>query len=201
MDTDKTPPRQRKQASKNKPNYKWIGTIFGTTVVISATFSFVSNEILGQTGTAISFLVLLAIIFVGIIFDIVGVAVTASNEQPFHSMAARKVPEAVFALRLLRKADRVSSFCNDVIGDICGIISGTASAAIAAGILKEPSPSENLVINLLLSALVAGLTVGGKAFGKHFAMHYSIFIVHRVAKILYGLSKFGERFKKLFSRR
>lgn len=201
MDTDKTPPRQKKQASKNRPNYKWLGTIFGSTVVISATFSFVSNEILGQTGTAVSFLVLLAIIFVGIIFDIIGVAVTASNEQPFHSMAAHKVPEAVFALRLLRKADRVSSFCNDVIGDICGIISGTASAIIAASILRQPASTEKLMVNLLLSALVAGLTVGGKAFGKHFAMNYNISIVHHVAKVLYGLSKFGERVKKLFSRR
>ncbi|MFQ8767640.1 MAG: hypothetical protein ACLR8U_14850 [Oscillospiraceae bacterium] len=43
-------------------------------------------------------------------FDIIGVAVTAADEKPFHSMASRKVPEAGEALKLIRNAGRVSSF-------------------------------------------------------------------------------------------
>ena len=58
-------------------------------------------------------------------------AVATANEKPFHSMASRKVPGALEAIRLLRNAERVSSICNDVVGDICGVVSGSASATIA----------------------------------------------------------------------
>ena len=66
----------------------------------------------------------------GILFDIIGVAVTAADPRPFHSMAAHKEPGAKEALMLLRNAGRVSSVCNDVVGDICGIVSGTTTAVI-----------------------------------------------------------------------
>ena len=72
-----------------------------------------------------AFLILLVIVMVGIIFDIIGVAVTSADEKPFHSMAARKVPGSQEAIKLLRNAERVSSICNDVVGDICGVVSGT----------------------------------------------------------------------------
>ena len=118
-----------------KPDWKWITMIFGTTVGISATMSLVSGELLSKGGMAVSFIVLLAIVMIGIVFDILGVAVTAAGEKSFHSMAAKKVPEAIVAIKLLRRAERVSSFCNDVVGDICGVISGSASAVIAARVV------------------------------------------------------------------
>lgn len=37
-----------------------------------------------------------------------------------------KLEEQMLRLNLKKNADKVSSFCNDVIGDICGIISGAA---------------------------------------------------------------------------
>ena len=69
-----------------------------------------------------AFIVLLLIVFLGILFDIIGVAVMSANEKPFHSMAAKKLPGAVEAMKLLRSAEKVSSFCNDVVGDICGVV-------------------------------------------------------------------------------
>ena len=120
---------------------RWVVTIFIVTIIISATISFASTNLLEISPTFLKFLVLLVIIFVGIIFDIVGVAVTSADEKPFHSMAARKVPGAQECIMLLRNASRVSSICNDVIGDICGVISGSASAAIAAVIITNYSGS------------------------------------------------------------
>ena len=71
-------------------------------------------------------------------------------------MASRKVPEAEDALRLIRNAGRVSSFCNDVIGDICGVISGSAAAVISARVLLLSKSGSEIFITLLLSAVVSG---------------------------------------------
>ena len=114
---------KKKKAGKTaKPDFKWIALIFLTTVLISALMSFVSSNLLEGAGLALSFVILICIVLTGILFDIIGVAVTAADEVPFHAMASRKVPEAEDALRLIRNAGKVSSFCNDVIGDICGVI-------------------------------------------------------------------------------
>lgn len=135
----------------------------------------------------IAFFILLAIVLIGILFDIVGVAVTSADEKPFHSMAARKVPGAQESIRLLRSAEKVSSICNDVVGDICGVVSGSASATIAAQILKNFTFTWPQIVTLLMSSLVAGLTVGGKAIGKGIAISSCTKIVHGVGKMIYGL--------------
>ena len=185
-------------ASKKERNktIRWVITIFFVTIFISGTISFVSDEIMERSGILVAFLILLAIVLVGIIFDVVGVAVTSADEKPFHSMAARKVPGAQEAIKLLRNAERVSSICNDVIGDICGVVSGSASATIAVQVLQNFEFSFPEMISLLMSALVAGLTVGGKAIGKTFAINSCTKIVSVVGTISYYLSQLSELFQK-----
>lgn len=175
---------------------RWVVTIFFTTILISGTISLLSDEIMARSGMAVAFLILLFIILIGIIFDIIGVAVTSADEKPFHSMAARKVPGAQEAIRLLRNAERVSSICNDVIGDICGVVSGSASATIAAQVLAKFDFTWPMVVSLVMSALVAGLTVGGKAIGKTFAMNSCTTIVHTAGKIVYFLRHIPDVFRK-----
>ena len=177
--------KKKKAGKKTGPDYKWIVLIFLSTMFISAVMSFVSSNLLEGSTLVVSFFIIVCIIFIGIVFDIIGVAVTAADEAPFHSMASRKIPEAVDALRLIRNAERVSSFCNDVIGDICGVISGSASAVIAVRVLLLRPGSKEAVLNLILSALVAGLTVGGKAFGKTIALQSSIQVVRVAARVLH----------------
>ena len=164
---------------------RWVVTIFLVTIFISGAISVVSDEIMASSGMAVAFMILLAIVLLGIIFDIIGVAVTSADEKPFHSMAARKVPGAQEAIRLLRNAERVSSICNDVVGDICGVVSGSASATIAAQILSNFVFSWPRMISLIMSALVAGLTVGGKAIGKTFAINSCTAIISFVGRIIY----------------
>ena len=176
------PASRRKERNKA---IRWFLTIFLVTIVISATISFISEEIMSVSGMAVAFVILLSIILVGILFDIIGVAVTSADERPFHSMAARKVPGAREAIGLLRSAEKVSSICNDVVGDICGVVSGSASATIAAQILAKFEFTWPMVVSLVMSALVAGLTVGGKAIGKTFAINSSTAIVYTVGKALH----------------
>ena len=173
---------------------RWVVTIFLVTIVISGTISFISDEIMSRSGIVSAFLILLAIILVGIIFDIIGMAVATADEKPFHSMAARKVPGAQAAIRLLRNAERVSSICNDVVGDICGVVSGSASATIAVLILQSMEFGWPRLISLLMSAFCAGLTVGGKAIGKTFAVNSATEIVHAVGKLIYWMQHIPEFF-------
>ena len=191
------PAAARKERNKT---IRWVVTIFFVTILVSGIISLVSDAVMSVSGIVVAFLILMFIILVGIVFDIIGVAVTSADEKPFHSMAARKVPGAQNAIKLLRNAERVSSICNDVVGDICGVVSGSASATIAAQVLAQTSFFWPQLITLLMSALVAGFTVGGKAIGKTFAVNSSTSIVSFVGKVLYTLQgiprSFGKKKKK-----
>ena len=185
MHTNDPEPRSKKKQKKNKKhsNVRWIVTIFFVAVLISSAISFLSSSVMEDAGIVEAFVVLLLIVLIGILFDIVGVAVMSAGEKPFHSMAAKKVPGAAEALMLLRNAEKVSSFCNDVVGDICGVVSGSASAVIAVKALSNLN--SDAVGQLIMSALVAGITIAGKALGKNIAMRRSTQIVHLVSKPIY----------------
>ena len=188
------------QKRERQKTIRWVVTIFLVTIVVSGAISLLSDLIMSGSSMPVAFLILLVIIFIGIVFDVIGMAVASADEKPFHSMAARKVPGAQEAIRLLRNAERVSSICNDVVGDICGVVSGAASATIAAQILSKFEFTWPQIVSLLMSALAAGLTVGGKAVGKGFAVSSCTQIVHGVGKLLYSLRLFrkdaGKKNKK-----
>lgn len=158
--------------------------VFFLSIAISAVLSLLSSEVLESAGLILACGVLAFFILLGIAFDIVGVAVTASDERPFHSMAARKVPGAREALRLIRRANQVSSFCNDVVGDICGIVSGTTAAVIVTR-LQEAFDLRNVLVSVAVTAVISGLTIGGKALGKTFAIQRSTKVVYWAGRFLH----------------
>lgn len=190
--------KQDPAAAKKARNktIKWVITIFLVTILVSGTISLVSDVVMEGSSIPVAFLILFLIILVGIIFDIIGMAVATADEKPFHSMAARKVPGAQESIRLLRNAERVSSICNDVVGDICGVVSGSASATIAVQVISNFDFSWPQIVSLVMSSLAAGLTVGGKAIGKTFAVNSCTEIVHGVGKIIYTLRHFPDLFRK-----
>ena len=175
---------------------RWVVTVFFTTLVVSGLISLVSDEVMASSSLPVAFGILLFIVLLGIVFDIIGMAVASADEKPFHSMAARKVPGAQEAIRLLRNAERVSSICNDVVGDICGVVSGSASATIAALILTHVDTAWPRGVSLVMSSLVAGLTVGGKAIGKTFAVSSCTQIVHMVGRILSAWNRLKKKKSK-----
>ena len=175
---------------------RWVVTVFFTTLVVSGLIGLVSDEVMASSSLPVAFGILLFIVLLGIVFDIIGMAVASADEKPFHSMAARKVPGAQEAIRLLRNAERVSSICNDVVGDICGVVSGSASATIAALILTHVDTAWPRGISLVMSSLVAGLTVGGKAIGKTFAVSSCTQIVHMVGRILSAWNRLKKKKSK-----
>lgn len=171
---------------KKKNNWPLIVTILA--FFISLLFSFISESIMPKVGIIIGIIILILFILIGIIFDMIGVAVTSSNEEPLHAMSSKKIKGAKKAVSFKKNADKVSSFCNDVIGDICGIISGSASVTVAIGL----SNRFNLNLfwtSLIVTALIAALTIGGKAFCKKIALLNSHKIVYMTAKIISKLEK------------
>lgn len=181
---------------ESKKTIRWVITIFVITLFVSGAISLLSEELLSHSGMVAAFIILFVIVLLGIVFDVVGVAVTSADERPFHSMAARKVPGAQEAISLLRNAERVGSICNDVVGDICGVISGSASAVIASKILAHFTFSWPNVVSLVMSALVAATTVGGKAIGKTYAIKSCTVIVHQAGRLIAAWRGFWGLFRK-----
>ena len=179
---------RRKKEKKSLIEFKWVGIITALAFIISLIFSAVSQAIIPNVQVVVSIIVVLAIVFVGIIFDMVGVAVTVADIKVFNAMASKKVKGAKVALKLIKNAPKVSSICNDVIGDICGIISGSGGAAIAAIIVIKLG-TESILPALLISALIAALTIGGKALGKGVAVAKANFIIDKFSKVLSIFSK------------
>jgi Mg2+/Co2+ transporter CorB len=179
--------KKPKMPANNTSRDKDAGWVIFTTVIsfiLAVVLLYLSEKVLHATGVVIAGIVVLIIIFIGIVFDTVGTAVATANEIPFHAMAARKHGTAKHSILLIRNANRVANFCNDIIGDVCGIISGAASTIIIIKIGGAATAGTTTLAALLVGGLVVSLTVGGKAIGKTISLKYSNAIVHAVSGIL-----------------
>ena len=178
--------------SKKKGNTKWVVTAFLLSFFITMLLSAAtSDQVLDLIPIFAAALMLIAIISLGIVFDIIGLAVATAEIAPFNSMAARKLKAGQKAVWLINNAEKVSSFCNDIIGDIAGIVSGATGAAIAGNLFFSPKfPTETaFFLTLALTSLISAVTVGGKAVGKTIALKHSTGIVTFAAKVLCGFRK------------
>ena len=168
---------------KTKTKLRWLVTVVLTSVSASMAFTIASSQVLGRAGYATAFVALAVFIMIGIVFDTIGVAVTAAKEAPFHSMAAHRERGAAESLRLIKNADKTASICNDVVGDVTGIVSGSTAALIATKLIDKLGAG-SILIQLLISGVVAGLIIGGKAAGKTLALNKSTVIVLSVGKLI-----------------
>ena len=171
--------RKQKKTEKTPSHARWVIRVFLIAVALSAAMS----ALLEDAGYVVATLILLLFIALGILFDIIGVAVTAANPKPFNSMAAHRVKGAKEALYLIRNAEKVASFCNDVVGDICGIVSGSTATVIVV-LLQNSFGWRSIVVSTVVTALISGLTIGGKAIGKKIAMKKSKDVIYLTAKVL-----------------
>lgn len=169
------------EKKKNKP-LNWVIIITVLSFLISLVFSFTSEVLISKIGFFIGLVVLVFFVSLGVIFDMIGVAVTASKEKALYSMASKKVYGSKLAIKLKKNAPKVSSFCNDVIGDICGIMSGSAGVTMVLSIANMTD--KNLWITLLVTSLIASITIGGKALGKTYALKNATKIHIKTAKFL-----------------
>ena len=166
---------------KDLIDYSWILKIVISSFIISVIFTLISKTAIPNIGIFLGIILTLVFVLLGVVFDMVGIAVATADEAQFNSMASKRVKGSKMALKLKRNADKVSSFCNDVVGDICGIVSGSTGAVIAIKI-TELYNFNNLLVTLIVMGVISSLTIGGKALEKGYAMKKS-------NKILFGFAK------------
>lgn len=170
--------------SKNKLVNSWIIIITIITVILAAGFSIISELALSKLNIFFAFITLITIIFIGVFFDIIGVASAVVDDKFFHAMASRKIEIAKYSLFITRNAPKFSSFCSDVIGDIAGIVSGAAGTVIVLSLIAMYGLRNGALLTVLMSSTIAGLTVGGKALGKEIAINKSKEIILISAKVV-----------------
>ena len=111
--------KNNNKEKSDKSALRWFITISITTFILSITFSFISTNAISNLPIFPAILVLILVVFIGIIFDIIGVAVTVADEDEFHAKASKKVEGAKTSVKLIRNSAKVANFCGDVVGDIC----------------------------------------------------------------------------------
>ena len=172
---------------QKESNTKWIIEAFIITFILSGIISYISQNGISNLDVIPAIIILIIVVFLGIFFDVIGIAVTVANEEHFHAKATKKAEGAKSSLNLIKNASKVANFCADVIGDICGVISGAIGTMIALKIANTYGVSNN--VQFIISALIASITVGGKAIGKQIATNNSTIIVDKVGIVLSKFKK------------
>lgn len=168
------------------------------TFLLAVFFGFITYYLLNEVKfLPVSFFILLVVVIIGITFDLVGTAAAAATVAPLNAKAARRVAGAKKAVYLVKNADKVANFCNDVIGDISGIISGTIAALIVYRLVSFfPTQMAELYLGISLTAVVAAITVGGKAWGKSLAIKHSTEVMLLTGLVISKLENFFKQRKK-----
>lgn len=171
---------------KNRRRTRWVFIISIWTFILAVLLSFVSHYFLNEIESLfVSFLILLLVVFLGIIFDLIGTAAAAADIGPLNAKASRKVTGAKCGVNLVKNAERVATFCNDVGGDIAGIISGTlVTILVMKLIIAVPYYQAEFYLGILITSLIAAITVGGKAWGKIIAINNSTEVILLVGFVL-----------------
>ena len=183
-----------------KENRKWIITTFLLTFLLAMAFGGVSNVVIEKMNLILAIIVLVIVIALGILFDMIGMAIATCEEAPFHAKAAKKHGGAKEVIKLLKEKDKATNVCNDLIGDICGIVSGSACALISVKVSTLLS-IDVVIVSLVLSAVVAMVTVGGKAIGKGISMSNAENIMHMVGAVLHVVKPVKDTNKKTNSKK
>ncbi|MBQ4031627.1 MAG: hypothetical protein II625_07705 [Bacilli bacterium] len=164
-------------------NKKWIVIVFILAFVLSIVFSGASTVLSNNLNTPLLIIVTLLVVAIGILFDMIGVAVLSCEEAFLHARASKKIKGAKEAIKLVKSAPKVSSVCCDVVGDICGIVSGTLGAVVTLNIANYFDFSATLT-TILVTAVISALTVGFKAIFKAVATKNADKIILAAGKVV-----------------
>lgn len=173
----------QKQTIQSKKIKLWYFELFVFSLLVCAFFGVISEIMLSNANIILAVLLIIILVLVSVIFDMIGVAVTASDIKPFLTLNSTKNKQIRVAIKLIKNADKVNSICSDVIGDVCSILSGAAGVAICVIIVTQTNLN-GFITSIALSSLIASLNVLGKALGKTYAMVNAHKIVMKVSKVL-----------------
>lgn len=167
-----------------KSNKIWLIQIFFVSLFLSVFFALISELMLANASLALALFLIFFLVGVSVIFDLIGMAVTACSIRPLLDMKQRGVRGADVALKLVKNADKISCICTDVVGDICSILSGAGGVAISVILISNLPSFNNILMSILVSSIIASISVLGKAIGKTYALNNSVNVVIRTGKFL-----------------
>lgn len=174
--------------------YKWAFKMFVVSLCLSSLFSLLSQTVLSHLGVILAAATIMLFIFVSVVFDMIGIAITSADESFFKTQLENHVKGSTIAIKLKKHSEKVCSFCADVVGDICGILSGAAGACIIMSLAKNISNSSVVIlISTLVSSLIAGLTILFKALMKGYAIKNANKIILRLGKLLEKLFFYNKK--------
>lgn len=176
--------KERPKPKRTKVDIKYPLQVLLITLVISFVLNISSEALLSNVGLIVSIIILVVFVGISILFDMVGVAVTAGNIEPFLARASKKEKGAKESIKLIKNAEKISSFCCDIVGDSCGILSGAVGASIVIRIYAGTGDFLSILVAALVSSVIAAITVFGKALCKGFAVNNSDSIILKVGKFL-----------------
>ncbi len=97
----------------------WAIKVTILSFILSIIFAYISDKAVSNLSVIPAIIILIVVILIGVIFDIIGVAVTVADESELHARATKKVKGAKESIKLIKNSSQVSNICADVIGDIC----------------------------------------------------------------------------------
>ena len=174
---------QGAQTKKSKLKLGWPIRIFVLTLSMSLFFGVLSEFVLSKCGIIIAIVVIAVLLVIAVLFDGVGVAVTACDGAAFKTMEKDGVRGARIASVMVKNCEKVASFSCDIVGDMCSILSGSAGAAIVGKINMPWGTNAQVLIATLVGSCIASLTVFGKALGKTYAINNSASFVYGFARV------------------
>ncbi len=166
-------------------NLKWSIKILVLSFVLSTVFSLLSDVLLTSASFLLASLIILVLMFVGVIFDMIGVAITSCNAERFVQMQKDGVKYAKESLYLIKNSDKISVICCDIIGDICSILSGACGACIVYKLISTGIESSLVtLVSAVVSGVIACLTIFLKSLEKSVAVNKNKQITLFIAKCI-----------------
>jgi CBS domain containing-hemolysin-like protein len=184
QDTKSPRDDKKKKYRHGEKAYVWPIKATLISLVLGLVFAFGAEILLSDTAIIIAVSLIIVLVLLGILFDMMGLAVASCDPVPLRSMASRRVRGAKHALALSRNAHKVSSVFNDIVGDSIGIITGVCGAALAAELASGLTGFARISVAVAVSAVIAALTIGGKAAMKGVAIRHSTRIVLAIGKFM-----------------
>ena len=184
MDKDIDSQNKIKKRKHGEKAYVWPIKATIISLVLGLVVAFGAEVVLSDTSIAVSVVLIVVLVLVGVLFDMMGLAVASCDPVPLRSMASRKVRGARHALRLVDNAHKVSSVFNDIVGDSIGIITGVCGAALALVLAGSLDGLARIAVAVAVSAVIAALTIGSKAAMKGVAIRHSTQIVLAIGKLM-----------------
>ena len=173
---------------KQNLNIKWALKVLLLSFTLSVSFSLLSDIVLTHTSFIISIIMIILFMLVGVIADMIGVAITSCSEESLNNIRDEKIKKICFMLT--NNSDKISVICCDIIGDICSILSGACGASIVYKLITIGFEGfADGIISASVSGLIACLTIFFKSLEKRIA-------VTKSSEITYILSKCINKIKK-----